>query len=60
VLETLKVEFGDYFDEATRLWNDIMILDDLGEYKKADERLLEARSGYVTAFSKEHLPWLNS
>ncbi|KAL5318104.1 hypothetical protein ACEPPN_015209 [Leptodophora sp. 'Broadleaf-Isolate-01'] len=37
-----------------------MILDDLGEYEKADERLLEARSGYVTAFSKEHLPKPNS
>jgi hypothetical protein len=59
-LESSKVEFGDYFDEVTRLWNDIMILDDLGEYEKADERLLEARSGYVTTFSKEHLPRLNS
>ncbi|KAH7346346.1 hypothetical protein BKA65DRAFT_585287 [Rhexocercosporidium sp. MPI-PUGE-AT-0058] len=34
----------------------IIRLYDLGEYEKADERLLEARSGYVTAFSKEHLP----
>jgi ankyrin repeat protein len=55
-LEYSKAEFG----EATRLWNDIMILDDLGEYENADERLLEARSGYVTAFRKEHLPRLNS
>jgi ankyrin repeat protein len=55
-LEYSKAEFG----ESTRLWNDIMILDDLGEYKNADERLLEAISGYVTAFRKEHLPRLNS
>lgn len=59
-LEYSKVEFGDYLDEATRLWNDIMILDDLGEYENADKRLLEARSGYVTAFRKEHLPGRNS
>jgi ankyrin repeat protein len=58
-LEYSKPEFGDYLDEATRLWNDITILDDLGEYEKADERL-EARSGYVTAFRKEYLPRLNS
>jgi ankyrin repeat protein len=60
VLETLKVEFRDYFNKAIRLWNNIIILDNLGEYEKADERLLEVRSGYMTAFSKKHLPWLNS
>jgi ankyrin repeat protein len=42
------------------LWNDIIILDDLGEYKSANERLLKATSGYATAFGKEHLPRLNS
>jgi hypothetical protein len=55
-LDCSKAEFGDYLDEATRLWNDITILDDLGEYKRADERLLEARSGYITAFGKGNLP----
>jgi len=59
-LEYSKAEFGDYLSEATRLWNDIMILDDLGEYENVDERLLEARSGYITVFRKEHLPRLNS
>ncbi|PVH72420.1 HET-domain-containing protein, partial [Cadophora sp. DSE1049] len=37
-LDYSKAESGDYLDEATKLWNDIMILDDLGEYDKADER----------------------
>ena len=59
-LEYSKVEFGDHLDKTTRLWDAIMILDDSGEYEKADERLLEARRGYVTAFRKEHLPRLNS
>ena len=58
-LEYSNTEFGDYLDEATRLWNDIMILDDLGQYGNADERLLEASSGYVTAFGKEYLAWPN-
>ena len=43
-LEYSKAEFGDYSGEATRFWNDIMILDDLEEYKNADKRLLDARS----------------
>jgi ankyrin repeat protein len=60
VLEFSKAEFGDQLDRATRLWNDIMILDDLGEYKRADERLLEAKSSYVATFRKEHLPSRNS
>ncbi|KAL5328321.1 hypothetical protein ACEPPN_001820 [Leptodophora sp. 'Broadleaf-Isolate-01'] len=55
-LEYSKAGFGDYLGEATRMWNDIMILDDLGEYENAEERLLKARSGYVTAFRKERLP----
>jgi ankyrin repeat protein len=53
-------EFGNQLDGVTRLWNDIMILDDLGEYKRADERLLEARSSYVATFRKEHLPSRNT
>jgi ankyrin repeat protein len=59
-LEYSKAEFGDYLSEATRMWNDITILDDLEEYQKADERLLEARIGYTTVFRKEYLPGLNS
>jgi len=37
-----------------------MILDDLGEYKNANKRLLDARSEYVTAFRNGNLPRLNS
>ncbi|KAF4635257.1 hypothetical protein G7Y89_g2840 [Cudoniella acicularis] len=59
-LEYSKAESGGYLDKATRLWNDVTILDDLREYDKADERLLEARSGYVAAFEKEYLPKLVS
>jgi hypothetical protein len=51
-----KVEVGDYLHEATRLWNDIMILDDLGEYETAEERLVQARSGYARALGKKLLP----
>ncbi|KAF5872490.1 putative het-domain-containing protein [Botrytis fragariae] len=46
------VESRGYLHEATRLWNNIAILEDLKEYEKADERLLEARSGYMAAFEK--------
>jgi hypothetical protein len=35
-----------------------MILDDLREYNKADERVLEAISGYAVAFGKDILPRL--
>lgn len=40
--------------EKTRLerYND---LDGLGEYQKADKRMVEARVGYVTAFRKENM-----
>lgn len=37
-----------------------MIVDDLREYKRADERFLEARSSYVKAFGIENLPKLDS
>jgi len=53
-------DFGNYLDEATRLWNDITILEDLGEYEKTYKRLLEARSGYMIAFGKEDPPRLGS
>jgi len=55
-----KAGCGNYVDDAIILWNDIMILDDLGEHKNADERLLEARNGYVAAFGKEHMIRTNS
>jgi ankyrin repeat protein len=59
-LVSSKAESRGYLSEATRFWNDIAILDDLKEYDKADERLLEAKSGYVAAFGKDHLPGLIS
>ncbi|KAM3067159.1 hypothetical protein ACMFMG_011712 [Clarireedia jacksonii] len=56
VLESSKAESGGYLSEATRFWNDIAILDDLKEYNKADQRLLEARSKYMAEIGKNYLP----
>jgi hypothetical protein len=39
VLEHLKIEAGGYLSKAARIWNVVMILDDLEEYIKAEERL---------------------
>jgi len=38
VSEHSNTELGGYLDEATRKWNVAMILDDLEEYEKAEER----------------------
>ncbi|KAM0175384.1 hypothetical protein ACHAPC_009627 [Botrytis cinerea] len=51
-----KAKSGEYLNEAIRLWNDIAILDDLKEHKKADEILLKARSGYMAALGKDYMP----
>ncbi|KAG4432968.1 hypothetical protein IFR05_011536 [Cadophora sp. M221] len=51
----LKKELGGDLDNATRTWNVAMILDDLGEFEKADEMLREAINGYEIAFKQEHL-----
>ena len=59
-LQYPKAEFGDYLHEAMRFWNDIMILDDLGEDEIAEERLSEARSRYVIESGKECLPRLHN
>jgi ankyrin repeat protein len=56
-LVSSKAESKEYFSEAARLWNDIEILDELEEYGKADERILEARRGYAAAFGKDSVPW---
>ena len=55
-----EAKFGHYLAEANVLWNDIAILDDLGEYQKANQRLLEARSSYVVALKKGPLTRLNN
>ncbi|KAF7886341.1 hypothetical protein EAF00_010444 [Botryotinia globosa] len=44
-----KAERVGYLEKATRLWNDIAILDDLKEYKEADERLIAAQDEYYLA-----------
>ena len=55
VTEHLKTELEGYLDKATRIWNVVMILDDLEEYERAEERLREAIEGYEIAFGEEHL-----
>ncbi|KAH6725051.1 hypothetical protein BKA61DRAFT_42502 [Leptodontidium sp. MPI-SDFR-AT-0119] len=56
----LEGESGDHLHEATKVWNDIMILDDLGEHQNADDRIREARDSYMTAFKKENSPGMLS
>lgn len=48
-----RAEPRRYLEKATRLWNDIAILDDLKEHEKADERLIAAQDEYyLAAFGK--------
>jgi ankyrin repeat protein len=54
VSEYSEIELGGHLGKATRIWNVVMILDDLGEYGQAEERLREAIEGYEMAFGKEH------
>ncbi|KUJ21848.1 ankyrin [Mollisia scopiformis] len=55
VPEDLKAELGDHLDEVTRIWNVALVLGDLKEYGKAEERLREAIKGYEIANGEEHL-----
>jgi ankyrin repeat protein len=41
-------------DNATRTWNIALIMGDLGEYEKAEERLREGIEGYEIVFGEEH------
>ncbi|KAF2176770.1 hypothetical protein K469DRAFT_645244 [Zopfia rhizophila CBS 207.26] len=50
-----KVQDCEGYDKATRLWNIALILKDLKEYKKAEERHQEAIEACIEAFGKEHL-----
>jgi hypothetical protein len=55
VSEYPKTEIRGYLGKAARIWNVVMILDDLEESEKAEERLQEAIIGYEIAFGQEHL-----
>jgi ankyrin repeat protein len=48
-----KADARGYLSEAARLWNVIAIFDDLGDFAKADEMILEARSNYIAAFGED-------
>ena len=60
VLEDSKTELGDHSDKATRIWNIALILGDLEEYKKAEERLQEAIGVYEIATTEKYLYKLKS
>ncbi len=49
VSEHLKIGTEHDLDKATRIWNIAIIVDDLGDYEKADVRLQEAMGGYEIA-----------
>jgi hypothetical protein len=55
VLEYSKTKVADDLNKVARMWNVVMILDDLQEYEEAEERLPEAISRLETAFEKAHL-----
>jgi ankyrin repeat protein len=52
--EHLETELEGCLDKATRTWNVALILGDLEEYKKAEERVQEAIEGYKMVFEEEH------
>jgi hypothetical protein len=60
VSEHSKTELEGHLDKATRIWNVALILGDLEEYGKAEERLREAIEGYKIAIGGEHLRTLKS
>jgi ankyrin repeat protein len=60
VQENSKAELGDYLDKVTRTWNVALVLGDLKEYGKAEERLREAIKGYEMVKGEEHLYMLKS
>jgi hypothetical protein len=55
-----KAELGDHVDKVTRTWNVALVLGDLEEYGKAEERLREAIVGYEMANDKEYLHTLKN
>jgi hypothetical protein len=55
VSEFLEAESRGHLDKAIRIWNVAVILDDIEEYGKADERIREAVEGYEIGLKQEHL-----
>ncbi|KAF7945879.1 uncharacterized protein EAE97_004917 [Botrytis byssoidea] len=49
-----RVERVGPLGEATRLWNDIAILNDLGEYEKAGNKLIDAQDEYSLAWFRRN------
>ncbi|KAK6596135.1 ankyrin repeat-containing protein [Botrytis cinerea] len=48
-----RAEPRRYLEKATRLWDDIAILDDMSKYEEADERFIAAQDEYyLAAFGK--------
>ena len=53
VHQDLKAELGDHLDKAISIWNVALVLGDLKEYGKAEEKLREAIKCYEIANRKE-------
>lgn len=60
ISEHSKTGLGSHLDKMTRIWNVALILEDLGEYKGAEERLREAIEFYEMALAGEHLHTIES
>jgi ankyrin repeat protein len=52
VLEHSKTELDGHLDKATRTWNVALVLGDLGEHKKAGEKLQDAVNSCEIAFGE--------
>ncbi len=55
VLQHPETNLGGYLNNAVRIWNVAMILEDVEEYKGADERVEEVIWGHEIAFGPKNL-----
>jgi hypothetical protein len=55
MLEHSKIELEGHLDKVTRMWNCVLILEDLEEYKGAKKRLREVIESYEIALREEYL-----
>ncbi|KAF7947713.1 hypothetical protein EAE96_008793 [Botrytis aclada] len=60
VLEFSRAEPRLHFEKEIAVWNDIAILDDMGEYGEASSRLVTAQTEYYSAFGKAPSLWVSN
>jgi ankyrin repeat protein len=58
--KSFETELEGRLDDSTRIWDIALILGDLGEYEKAEERLRDAIKEYKRALGEEHPHTLES